>query len=149
MFFYGDLHKNYVISRHTCADAEVTVACSSSAVAGLEGLLGGHSAGDSVIRHHSLPESTSTLLESKARDNIAERVSLFMGVTIDHPMQGKSPEEVDRVKQGLLVEEVQSCLQACHGADLVLFNLFSCEGYFIAHHLGVPCVAVSPFLVTR
>ena len=45
--------------------------------------------------------------------------------------------------------EMHSSLRACRGADAIVFNLFSCEGWFIAKYFGVPCVAASPFAVTR
>lgn len=40
-------------------------------------------------------------------------------------------------------------LKACRGADAIVFNLFACEGWFIAKYFDVPCVAASPFAVTR
>lgn len=47
------------------------------------------------------------------------------------------------------VMEMHGSLRACKGAKAVVFNLFACEGWFIAQYLKVPCVAVSPFAVTR
>ena len=63
--------------------------------------------------------------------------------------QGISKDEFDQQRLQLLCDEVKSGLKACENAALILFNLFSCEGFFIAQHLGVPCVALSPFVVTR
>ena len=40
-------------------------------------------------------------------------------------------------------------LQLCSGADLIVFNLFALEGYSLAEKLGIPSVAVSPFLLGR
>ena len=56
---------------------------------------------------------------------------------------------MDSVKQELLTEEVVSAITACHSADLIVFNLFTCEGYYIAQAMGVACIAVSPFIITR
>ena len=48
-----------------------------------------------------------------------------------------------------MLEEVESAILACQDADLVVFNLFTCEGYYIARSMNVPCVAASPFIITR
>lgn len=45
--------------------------------------------------------------------------------------------------------EMHGSLRACRGADGIVFNLFACEGWFIAKYFDVPCVAASPFAVTR
>lgn len=45
--------------------------------------------------------------------------------------------------------EMHGSLKACRGADAIVFNLFACEGWFIAKYFDVPCVAASPFAVTR
>lgn len=45
--------------------------------------------------------------------------------------------------------EMHESLKACRGADAIVFNLFACEGWFIAKYFDVPCVAASPFAVTR
>ena len=45
--------------------------------------------------------------------------------------------------------EMHGSLRACRGADAIVFNLFACEGWFIAKYFDVPCVAASPFAVTR
>ncbi|XP_048583476.1 sterol 3-beta-glucosyltransferase UGT80B1 [Nematostella vectensis] len=47
------------------------------------------------------------------------------------------------------VLEMHASLHACRGAGAIVFNLFACEGWFIAEYLKVPCIAVSPFAVTR
>ena len=47
------------------------------------------------------------------------------------------------------LNEMHRSLSACHGADAIVFNLFACEGWFIAQYLGVPCIAASPFAITR
>eukprot|EP00731_Ephydatia_muelleri_P016790 Em0009g1214a len=52
-------------------------------------------------------------------------------------------------KMDLLRRETSACLQASEGASLIVFNLFTLEGYFIAQYLNVPCLAASPFLQTR
>lgn len=52
-------------------------------------------------------------------------------------------------KTDLLRRETAACLQASEGASLIVFNLFTLEGYFVAQHLGVPCLAASPFIQTR
>ena len=66
-----------------------------------------------------------------------------------HFAQGIGKDEFDQQRVQLLCDEVKACVQACEKAALILFNLFSCEGFFIAQHLEVPCVALSPFVVTR
>ncbi len=55
----------------------------------------------------------------------------------------------DAAKLQLLKHEASICYQACNSSHLVVFNLFSLEGYFIAQELSVPCIATSPFLLTR
>lgn len=47
------------------------------------------------------------------------------------------------------IREMHGSLRACRGADAIVFNLFACEGWFIAKYFDVPCVAASPFAVTR
>lgn len=47
------------------------------------------------------------------------------------------------------IMEMHGSLRACRGADAIVFNLFACEGWFIAKYFDVPCVAASPFAVTR
>ena len=49
----------------------------------------------------------------------------------------------------LLRRETVACLQASDGASLIVFNLFTLEGYFVAQYLNVPCLAASPFIQTR
>ena len=56
---------------------------------------------------------------------------------------------LDSLPDGCLKDEAQICYDACIGASLIVFNLFSLEGYFIAQHFNIPCIAVSPFLVHR
>lgn len=55
----------------------------------------------------------------------------------------------DSERLSLLKSEAGVCFAACQGAGLVVFNLFSLEGYFIALHLGVPCLAASPHILNR
>jgi len=55
----------------------------------------------------------------------------------------------DEERLSALKTEAASCLQASQGADCIIFNLFSLEGYFIAKHLGIPCIAASPHVVAR
>ena len=55
----------------------------------------------------------------------------------------------DDARLSLLKSEAAICYDACKGAHLIIFNLFSLEGYFIALHLGIPCLAASPHLLTR
>ena len=107
--------------RKSVESATVTLACCSSSLSGLEELV------SNTLSHHALPESRQRLLDTKDRADGA----------------------VDGVKQELLVEEVASAITACHNADLIVFNLFTCEGYYIAQSMGVACVAVSPFIITR
>ena len=52
--------------------------------------------------------------------------------------------ELQRLKQ-----EACICRDACSGANLIIFNLFSMEGYFIAQELKIPCIAVSLFVLAR
>ena len=52
--------------------------------------------------------------------------------------------ELQRLKQ-----EACICRDACLGANLIIFNLFSMEGYFIAQELEIPCIAVSLFVLAR
>ena len=44
---------------------------------------------------------------------------------------------------------MECCLAASHNANIIVFNLFTLEGWFIANHLSIPCVAASPFLLNR
>ncbi len=55
----------------------------------------------------------------------------------------------DRERLQLLKYEAGVCYEASVGARLIVFNLFSLEGYFIAQELNVPCIAASPFLLSR
>ena len=55
----------------------------------------------------------------------------------------------DAERLSLLKSEATVCFAACQGAELVIFNLFSLEGYFIALHLGIPSLAASPHLINR
>ncbi len=55
----------------------------------------------------------------------------------------------DKDKLQLLKEEAAVCYKECVAARLIIFNLFSLEGYFIAQELNIPCIAASPFLISR
>lgn len=55
----------------------------------------------------------------------------------------------DKGRLSVLKKEAAACLEAAQGADLIVFNLFTLEGYFIAQHLGIPCVVTSPHILTR
>lgn len=57
--------------------------------------------------------------------------------------------EEDEERQSALRAEVEASLEASRGADLVVFNLFSLEGQFIACHRDIPCIAMSPHLQMR
>ena len=57
--------------------------------------------------------------------------------------------EEDRERQSALGAEVGVSLEASREADLIIYNLFSLEGQFIASGLNVPCIAASPHLQTR
>ena len=49
----------------------------------------------------------------------------------------------------LLQREASVCMEAAKGSNLIVFNLFTLEGYFIAQHLNVPCIAASPFVLMK
>ena len=53
------------------------------------------------------------------------------------------------VDEELLKAEVAACLCASRDSNIVVFNLFTLEGWYIANHLSIPCVAASPFLLNR
>ena len=55
----------------------------------------------------------------------------------------------DKERLSALKQEAALCLQASQGADLIIFNLFSLEGFFIAKHLHISCIAASPHILTR
>lgn len=55
----------------------------------------------------------------------------------------------DEERLEALKVEAAACLEASQGASLIVFNLFTLEGYFIARHLGIPCIAASPHVLTR
>lgn len=55
----------------------------------------------------------------------------------------------DSERLSLLKKEAAICFDVCKDASLIVFNLFSLEGYFIALHLGIPSLAASPHLLTR
>ena len=55
----------------------------------------------------------------------------------------------DEERLSALKQEAALCLQASQGADLIIFNLFSLEGFFIAKHLHISCIAASPHVLTR
>ena len=61
--------------------------------------------------------------------------------------QQKDVEDCQRLLA--LKTEAKICLEASKGADLIVFNLFSLEGQFIASHLHIPCIAMSPHLQMR
>lgn len=61
----------------------------------------------------------------------------------------KSPSQHDQKRLSLLETEATVCLQACREANLIVYNLFSLEGHFIANHLSIPCIAASPHLQMR
>lgn len=61
----------------------------------------------------------------------------------------KSPSARDEERLSLLKREAAVCLQASQKANLIVYNLFSLEGHFIANHLGIPCIAASPHLQMR
>lgn len=55
----------------------------------------------------------------------------------------------DGERLSALKEETAACLQASKGADIIICNLFTLEGYFIAQHLRIPCLVASPHILTR
>lgn len=65
------------------------------------------------------------------------------GVTEDKEM------EEDRRRLSVLRAEVEVSLEASEGANLIVYNLFSLEGHFLAQHLKIPSIAMSPHLQMR
>ena len=47
----------------------------------------------------------------------------------------------------LLRAEVACCLSASRDSDIIVFNLFALEGWHIANHLSVPCVAATGWIM--
>ena len=59
----------------------------------------------------------------------------------------KAVQDEERFR--VLKAEAAVCVEASKGANLIVFNLFSLEGRFIAAHFDIPCIALSPHLQTR
>mmetsp|Transcript_969 Transcript_969/g.3069 ORF Transcript_969/g.3069 Transcript_969/m.3069 type:complete len:505 (-) Transcript_969:368-1882(-) len=58
------------------------------------------------------------------------------------PSKAVGREDVKRFEE----EERAELLQACHGADVIVCNLFTLEGFHISEKMRIPCVIVSPCL---
>lgn len=101
---------------------EVVIACTPSVSSGFSFLL------HTGIQFFSLPDVEQLILQ----DFTAACALAYSDGKID-----------------LLRKETAACLLASEGASLIVFNLFTLEGYFIAQHLNVPCIAASPFVQTR
>ena len=71
----------------------------------------------------------------------------FLCVFLIHTCMQKLASDKERLSA--LKQEAALCLQASQGADLIVFNLFSLEGFFIAKHLHISCIAASPHVLTR
>ncbi|XP_067016228.1 uncharacterized protein [Acropora muricata] len=94
---------------------------------------------DNILKSHNIDFAAVDELGTDNGPRITEKLEL----------QVCSGRGFSKNQQQERIREMHGSLRACRGADAIVFNLFACEGWFIAKYFDVPCVAASPFAVTR
>eukprot|EP00752_Nemacystus_decipiens_P015141 g13488.t1 len=69
--------------------------------------------------------------------------------TVDSPpvLWKGAPGSVAAEVRGNLAQE-DGCMEACHRAGLVIFNMFALEGFHVSEAYNIPCVVCHPYLTT-
>ncbi|CAM9667318.1 unnamed protein product [Choristocarpus tenellus] len=98
-----------------------------------------------LISHSSHQELVESLWHRSCPDRDRH---VFEFYPVDSPpiiwKGGSGSERVDDTNHDI---QQDSCVHACQGAGLVIFNLFALEGFHIAEAMEVPCMVCQPYLI--
>jgi UDP:flavonoid glycosyltransferase YjiC (YdhE family) len=149
----GDVQPLLCVAGQLCSEADVT--CVLVTHAELYACLKPH-----LGSVHFRPVSTSCyrravdssdILAAPAYSTGRKRPSTPSLASPTTPAEKKQRSSSEHATQPTRLSDVErdQCLEACHDASLIIFNLFTLCGWHIAECLGIPCICAQPYIIPQ